>query len=398
MSIGLAITLIVSGCFSAQAADEVSKALLSVVNYETGWIHDANGYHPAVFMIVENTSGRDLSGKSIKLQARFTDLQTAEVSLGRKEIRRELKSHQQISLSLEGALAYELPFELHLWPSIEAKVMARMGNASDDGVETLVIGKVQAATRTEEEAFQALNQATSYHQRPVSAHQTPEPNPPTRHKKPESLAQPRHVEHERPLVATARKIMPMTPHSTSVHPQTGALSLLSSKSLPGLGDDFYNFEQQFGMPISVDAKRSDWTWAKYRHVASNTEIITGSRERTGKVDVILLKVPKAQPSDQIALVAAGRALAGKLRSTVNPTPTKSVRYLPSGRLELVTASTSSYKIVCMSSSSDDAEDSTFLVASRLQQQDLEQLLTSWSQKSPLLKSLKFLDPKETASH
>ena len=50
-----------------------------MLGYVTWWSHDAVGYHPAIQLKVENTSGQDLSGTIIRFQARFTDLQLEEL-------------------------------------------------------------------------------------------------------------------------------------------------------------------------------------------------------------------------------------------------------------------------------------------------------------------------------
>jgi hypothetical protein len=167
------------------------------------------------------------------------------------------------------------------------------------------------------------------------------------------------------------------------------MALLNSKSLPGLGDDFYNFEQRFGLPQSTDAKRPDWTWAKYRHNASGTDIITGARDRSGKVDIIIMKVQRASGMDQTALVNAAKQMAGKLKAQPLSSPAKSVRYLPSGRVELVTSSSSGYKVVCMAPSAD-GDNSFILVLTRVQQ-DTDVLLPSLATKSSLLGCLRFLE-------
>lgn len=384
-----------SGASSQQlrASDEPAKpSNLTVLNYVTGWTHDAVGYHPALFMLLENSSGRDLSNKLIRFQSRFTDLHTAEVTIGRSEVRRELKPNQQFEVALEGPQGFELPFETHLWPSIEAKAMCRIGISGDEGTETLTIAKVEPLARTATEAFNSLNQMTRFN---PTAHRStaPAPHHPAPH------AHHKKVEHEKPLVATAETFPHAAPvaHSKPTHAARNetatALNLLNSKALPGLGDDFYNFEQRFGLPTSFDAKRADWTWAKYRHAASGTDIVTGAKERTGKVDIIVMKVPRASGLEETALVNAARQMAGKLKSQPLSSPARSVRYLPSGRLELVSSASSGYKVVCMTPGATESDNSFILVLSRVQQ-DTDSLLPSLASKTQLLKCLQFLEAKE----
>lgn len=382
-SLTAALSATVAIGLHAQALDEngTSKSL-AVLNYVTGWTHDAIGYHPAVFMLLENVSGRDLSNKAMRFQARFTDLHTAEVTIGRSEFRNELKPHQQFRLALEGNQAYELPFELYQWPSIEAKVMCRIGSVGDEGTETLTIAKVDSVARTAAEAFETLNQSTAYNPsaRPV-AHS----------------AGHQHVTHTaRPVAAKPERasvpaLAAAPPQKTTETPAASSpLTLLNSKSLPGLGDDFYNFEQRFGLPQSTDAKRPEWTWAKYKHTGTGAEIIAGAKDRSGKVDVIVMKMPKGGGVDEVQLVNAARQMSGKFKSQPISTPAKSVRYLPSGRLELVSSTSSGYKIVCMAPDAGDSDNSFILVLSRVQQ-DTDVLLPSIASKTQLLKCLKFLD-------
>lgn len=365
------------GLHAAALDDSGNSKSLAVLNYVTGWTHDAVGYHPAVFMLLENISGRDLSNKPIRFQARFTDLHTAEVTIGRHEFRSELKPHQQFRIPLEGAQAYELPFEVYQWPSIEAKVMCRIGSVGDEGTETLTIAKVDSVARTAAESFETLNQSTAYNPsaRPIAA-----VTPPSA-----------HAHAPKPMMAKPERIAPPQTSTKAASSESASpLTLLNSKSLPGLGDDFYNFEQRFGLPQSTDAKRPEWTWAKYKHTGTGAEIIAGAQQRSGKVDVIVMKMPKAGGVDEVQLVNAARQMSGKFKSQPISSPAKSVRYLPSGRLELTTSSSSGYKIVCMSPDADDSDNSFILVLTRVQQ-DTDTLLPSIANKTQLLKCLRFLD-------
>ncbi len=397
-----AIVCAVSIWLPVPAAEENAKTgAVTVLNYATGWTHDAIGYHPALFMLLENSSERDLSNKLIRFQARFTDLHTAEVTIGRADVRRELKPHQQFGVALEGAQGFELPFELHQWPSIEAKAMCRMDSGGDEGTETLTIAKVEPVARTQTEAFESLNQATSFNpstrHSTAPARSTPTHNRHAQHRKPE------HV--ERPLVAAVERfpdksklnehgLHHIEKHVSSRSEVTSALSLLNSKALPGLGDDFYNFEQRFGLPQSFDAKRPDWTWAKYKHSASGIEIIAGAKDRSGKVDVIVMKLPRTSGVDEASLVNASRQMSGKLKTQPLSAPVRSVRYLPSGRLELVSSKSAGYKVVCMTPASGDSENSFILVLTRMPQ-ETDVLLASLVAKTALLKCLHFLDSKDS---
>jgi hypothetical protein len=376
---------------SSQDATGYKPASLTVLNYVTGWIHDAVGYHPAVFMMIENTSGQDLSNTPIRIQARFTDLQTAEVTIGRRDVRRDLKYHQQISLSLAGTSAYELPFEVQEWPNIEAKLMCRIGNVGDEGTETLMISKIEPITHTEEEAFESLNQKTSYapRRRQTGGSSVAPARPPVR---------PRHREAdpppEKPLVATAQRVdqhgisTPRFPAATAAA-SSPAMAFLSAKTGPGLGDDFYAFEQALGLPQEFDAKHGDWTWARYRHGASGVEVIGGAREHRGNVDVLIVKVPKSSGLDEAALSNLARNFSGKMRAQALSPVNKSVRYLPSGRLPVVTRNASGYRVLCMGPT--DESDNCFILILARAPHDAEHLLAAQAKKVSLLNCVRALD-------
>lgn len=381
----LAVCLVLG--FSARPAD-AEQATITVLNYVTGWYHDAGGYHPAVFLLIENTSGRDLSGKFIRFQGRFTDLQTSEVAVGRKEIRQELKPYQQSRIAIIAPYGYELPMEVYRWPTMEVKVMSRIGNVGDEGTETLLVTKLESVAQTTEDAFQTLNNASSYDANALPkshyVHRAPAPHshPPTA-TAPVTATQPAAASNQpdaRPLVATAGKL-PLTPQ---IAPEgNAARNLLAAKSLPGLGDDFYNFEQRFGLPIATDAKQADWTWAKFKHEQSGTNIVVGSRERTGKADLIVVELRRSDIGSDINALEMARSLAGKLKAQSPGQPTKSVRYLSSGRVELTACKAAAYRLICLSPRA--GEEKVIVIVSRLQL-DPEQLLSALKNR-PLLKTL-----------
>lgn len=364
--------------FSAGPAGAEQTAI-TVLNYVTGWYHDAGGYHPAVFLLIENTSGRDLSGKFVRFQGRFTDLQTSEVAVGRKEIRQELKPYQQSRISIIAPYGYELPMEVYRWPTMEVKVMCRIGNVGDEGTETLLVTKLESVAQTTEDAYQTLNNASSYDANALpKSHIVHRPAAP--HKEPPPAVAAAPTAETRPLVATAGKL-PVTPQ---IAPEGNATrNLLSSKSLPGLGDDFYNFEQRFGLPIATDAKQADWTWAKFRHETSGVNLVVGSKERTGKADLIVVELKRSEVGSDANALDMARSLTGKLRTQSPGQPVKSVRYLASGRVELTACKAATYRLICLSPRA--GEERLIVIISRLQQ-DPEQLLAALKNR-PLLKSM-----------
>jgi hypothetical protein len=367
----LAVILFAGAPAWSQQDDEHKAKNMAVLNYVTGWSLDSMGYHPAVYMLLENTSGKDLSSVTIKMQGKFTDIHTLEPTTGRCEIRQAMKPHQQFPVALIAAKEFELPRDTNYWPTMECKAMMRIGSVGDEGTEYLLVAKIDSKTMTQDDAFQKLNEVTSY--KSSSPRGTPRTHEET---------------HTKPLIAKADHIKPPLAVSSTKS------DLFTVKPLPGLGDDFYAFEKSFGMPLATDAKKKDYTWAKYRHSGSGVEIIVGSKERTGKADLIAFVLPRSSFKNDQALVDQCKLFCtsqkGKLGS-----PTKSVRYLPSGRLELLTAAGPGLKIVSMAlpDSPDRPATSNLIMISRLGQ-DPDELLRSHQASSDLLKSLPLGDSEK----
>lgn len=304
--------------------DEEHKAKhLAVLNYVTGWSLDSAGYHPAVYLLLENISGKDLSGVTIKMQGKFTDIHTLEPSTAKVEIRRSLKQHQQFPLALISPKEYELPRDTNFWPVMECKIMMRVGTVGDEGTEYLLITKVDSSTATQDDSFQKLNELTSF-------------KSPSHHHHAGGTPEQLHV---KPLLAKADRIK-ATPSAVAKN------DFFGSKSLPGLGEDFYQFEKTFGLPLVTDAKKKDFTWAKFK-AGSGIELVVCSKERSGKADLIAFVAPANGAKGDQALIDQCKALAGSQRNAKLSPASKSVRYLPSGRVEIVTASAPGLKILSM---------------------------------------------------
>ncbi len=371
----------------AQSDEEHKPRNLRVLNHLTGWSLDSNGYHPAVYMLLENISGRDLSGITIKMQGKFTDIHTMEPSTAKTEIRRALKPHQQFPIALLAPQGFELPRDPNFWPNMDCKVMIRVGSVADEGTEYLLVTKVDSVTATQEDSFQKLNEVTSYdrsHHQPASSTHFP---PPHRHPnahvprpgKP-SAKQEAPVE---PLVATAGKLgaPPAVPAGKT------KFEVLTDKSMPGLGSDFYEFEKSFGMPAVTDAKKKDYTWARFRHQQSGTDIVIASKGSTGKADLIAFMVPKTEATPDQRMLDRLKVFAGANKSAKLSGLNKSVRYLPTGRLELASSSAPGLKIMCMSvPESGDHAAGTLVMITRLPSEP-DELLRSHVSGNEVLKTL-----------
>lgn len=348
-------------CYAqAETEGEHKARSLAVLNYLTGWSLDSFGYHPAVYMLLENISGRDLSLVTIKMQGKFTDIHTLEVSTAKIEVRRSLKPHQQFPVALVSPREYELPRDTNFWPVMECKAMARVGTVGDEGTEYLLVTKVESATATQDESFQKLNELTSFNRSSTAA---------AGHHHPSSS-----VPGTKPLLAKADRIG-AAPSAVSSNDFFGI------KPMPGLGEDFYQFEKVFGLPAQIDAKRKDYTWARYKQ-NRGVELIVGSKERSGKVDLIAFVLPKDNTGSEQNLINQCKLLAGTQRNVKTSPAARSVRYLPTGRVEITQAAGPGLRIEAMSTSGE----SKLIMMTRLSQ-DPSDLLRSHQSGNEVLKSL-----------
>lgn len=336
--------------------DEHKPKHLAVLNYLTGWSLDSAGYHPAVYMLLENVSGKDLSGVTIKMQGKFTDIHTLEPSTAKIEIRRSLKPHQQFPVALVSPKEHELPRDTNFWPVMECKAMMRVGSVGDEGTEYLLVTRVESSTQTQDDAFQKLNELTSYNR--------PHPQQHPRNDRPRDNSS---ATHTKPLVAARAEAL----KAASLTPEGKGSDYFNGKSLPGLGDDFYSFERCFGLPVVTDAKKKDYTWAKFKQ-ANGAEVIVCSRERSGKADLVAFVLPKAYVKSEQNLIEQAKRFCGSLRNGKFTPVSKSVRYLPSGRQELVAASSPGLKIQALGlAESSPHPGGYFILVSRLGQEAYE---------------------------
>jgi len=344
-------------------------ARIEAVNAVTWWYHSAIGYHPAILVVIRNSSGQDLSGVPIRFQARFTNLRDGYVTVAREEIGRgtDLSNvNGKIQMLLKGPRAFELPIDPELWPHMECKIMCRVGDVEDEATQTILVTKIAAITMSEEDAKDKLAKQLDFTIRRAR----PKPS------NPDAVL-------EKPLVAMAGSINEKPKAKVSL------LQFLNSSYMPGLGDDFYTFEKKFGIPVEYDAHSKDWTWARYQNTSPDFSVIVGSRGQTGKADLIVATVPPSQIKGEQQVSELARAISGKFHSeTVGP-PNHSVRYLPTGRLEFGTLSAKNYRAVYFVPGESGLGTNTFVVVvTRIPGNVLNVL----RQEAPKAKLLKFLSP------
>jgi hypothetical protein len=346
---------------SAQPVDKVAA-----ISYVTWWSHDNTGYHPSILLKLENYSGKDLTGQLIRFQARFTDLTNGIVTVARREVRQAFVPHQQIYVLLKGPQPFDLPIEDYNWPIIECKVMCRVGSVDDAGTQSVVVAKLESITMNDDDAMQKMSRMADFSR---TAARNADNNNNNNKKKVEADAKPpKPTKPEKPLVAHAGKLEPAhNPEGPKPKTQaSSAFEFLTTRTMPGLGDDFYIFERTFGLPTETSTSESGWTWASYKHEQPSMTMLAGSRGRTGKVDMIILALPERELEKESSLVSAVKALSGPFKNQKIAPPTHSVRYLSSGRMQLLTCTAPGYHSAYFTAASRAQDgNQSYLVLSRV---------------------------------
>ncbi|MBI4532639.1 MAG: hypothetical protein HY711_01730 [Candidatus Melainabacteria bacterium] len=362
-----------------QASQELHRSTkarehLSAVAEVTWWSLDPTGYHPAVLVKIENTSGKDLSGQLIRLQGRFMDVQSGMVTVARKEIRQAFVPGQEIYIALRAPQPYQLPIDVNAWPQMECKVMCRVGNVGDEGTQTLIISKLESVTMTDDDAYQKLSKVLEFRQVPEDEGYAPD--------KQEHKTAP-----VKPLKASAASLRTPTRVKAASHPASNHKSIVSyvcSHAMPGIGDDFYFFEKTYGLPAATDSSQSSWCWASYTKTNPRMTVFTGSKGVTGKVDVLMLELPALEVKDESTLIAVGKSLSGKFKAQKLSNPTRSVRYLSVGRTQLVTFAAPSYQLTYLTPRGTSTDNKTYILILSKPAGPIETILAEQTKLSPIL--------------
>ncbi len=358
---------------------------LAAAVYASGWALDATGYHPAVLIEVENAGNTDLSGQLIRFQAMFADRRDGQVVRAREELRKNLAPRHRTYVWLQSSTPFQLPIDIAAWPRMDVKVMYRIGEVGDEGTHTLFITDLRTQTTTKDDALIEMSRIQPFSQtkppayyqsarRGASASATAKATP-ARRGPPKPLAAP---------PAAALKPPPTNPASDN---RSTLLAFVSSRAMPGIGDDFYDFERVFGLPAGTDAKSAGWTWALYKKEQPALSVFTGSKGQTGKVDILVMSVPAADAGSESTIEQIARTLAGKLKTQKLGAPVRSVRYLPSGRTQFVTRSAPGYKLSYLTPRGAAPESNTYVIILSRLPGALDVFLSEHSKRSELLRPL-----------
>jgi hypothetical protein len=375
-----------SSCWSAEraldgddAAPMTRLARLTTIGDVTWWSHDAVGYHPAIYLKIENTSGVNLSGMTIRFQGRFTDLRNGYVTVAREDIRRDFANHQQISVMLRGPHPFELPIDENAWPAIECKAMCRIGDIGDEGTEDLVVTRLDHVTMTDEEALAELTKQTGLGRGPSASDFRRDLDQIRRHK--HDRVEQTIVAPTKALMATAGNLLgtKARPNNHSLeNNETSASNFALPSSLPALGDDFYLFEKYFGVPAasSIVASKNDLTWVGYPGKGSFGEVYVGSRGSTGKADILVVTIPVSLNPKEGQLLALVKLLAGKGKAENLPSFVHSVRYLPGGRSEIARSNGHDVRVISFRVPQTASQEAKIVLAVSRLQADLESTLAA----------------------
>lgn len=345
----------------------------------TWWAHDYKGYHPSILVKLENVSGMDLTGEKIRFQARFMDLRTGILTVARKQIRQALKPHQQFTVFLKAPYAFDLPRDSNQWPPIECKLMCRVGDVGDEGTETLVITRLDNITMTMDSALEQISKTLDYNRSVRTRQRRAYRQPP-----PVARQQTKPPEPVRPLKAAAGALGTVGRSST----KSTLVSFFSSGKKPGIGDDFYVFEKEYGLPRSTETEGANWTWANFSRAQLDMQIFAASPGKTGKVDMLVLEIPSYQISSDSDLITLVKSLASKSVKQKLGEVKKSVTYLPSGRREVSRLKATGFSAAWVAPRGSDPGRNTYILIVSKTSGEPDNLLGSHVVKVKMLSAFK----------
>jgi hypothetical protein len=149
-----------------------------------------------------------------------------------------------------------------------------------------------------------------------------------------------------------------------------------------LGDDFFDFEQSFGRPVTFDPTSGKYTWAKYAR-PNDVEVYVGARQPTSKADVVVAVVNTPKLLPEASLAQMGKDFAGKMKGQPLSNATRTVKYLPSGRVQITTFTGSAYHFSIYMTTDASEVNHYYLILTRLQS-NLESVIGDQARRSKLI--------------
>jgi hypothetical protein len=157
------------------------------------------------------------------------------------------------------------------------------------------------------------------------------------------------------------------------------------KNAAGVSDDFFDFEQAYGRPVTYEAAPNKWTWVKYQ-AQSDIEIYAGAKPGSSKADIVIAFVKSKKPLPEGQLIALGKEFISKYKSQLLGAPVRTVRYLPGGRVQQTSLSASSFHFNIYSTN-DPTDDNRYYVALSRVPGSSDLILLEQAKKSKLLRFL-----------
>jgi hypothetical protein len=375
---------------------------LVVSNYIAWWAHDDLGYHPAVAFLYQNETGDEIPDQ-IRFQARFMDIRNNYLSVTRSDIRPLLQKGAQRHDTLVGNESYELSIDTKSWPQIECKILYKIGDESE--AHQLLIARVEQITMTGEEAVQRLLSAPSRRvkSKTVKHKRKTDQVGDTSTVNQDQTAPP--ASQEVPLSAGSALSLTAKGNSNSSTKNKDAKDNKDTKdreakkvtvdrkiesgwhfkNAAGVSDDFFDFEQAYGRPVTYEAAPNKWTWVKYQ-AQSDIEIYAGAKPGSSKADIVIAFVKSKKPLPEGQLIALGKEFISKYKSQLLGAPVRTVRYLPGGRVQQTSLSASSFHFNIYSTN-DPTDDNRYYVALSRVPGSSDLILLEQAKKSKLLRFL-----------
>ncbi len=404
------------------STDAKKSSTFSVMACVTWWSHDAVGYHPAMFLMLENNSGHEIAGEEIPFQARFTDLREGYITVAREYKRTPVRAHERFALFLRGPRSFELPIDSSLWPAMECKAMCRLNASKGDSnlpVEDLFVTHLSRLTMSDEDAQSQLIAQAGRSLQPLqqerlqiqSATDNNAAQDETDDKPVELRAMPSTIgsgaeskadktkaaktkasktktsKAEKPKVKTPKTKTEQTPLAKTKKSKI-KLSTILSKHLPGIGDDFYVFEQFYGPALEFQAGSgsADLTWTHYPSYSAIADVYAGSRNAS-KVDLIIVTLPIDANPKEADLLSLIRLLTHSNKQQPITPFAHSVRYLSNGRSEIMTTAVKDYRVLSFKIRDTNGQPSRMVLAISRLPGDLESAITNYSQQVKFLNVL-----------